>query len=527
MTEMSAFEALMTIKDEVSAAVGKMTSQVDALGAAARRTETSLNFQTKLSDAGMLRNEAAMLGGVAVGAEAAGAGVEEAKEHFGRLREASGALIGSFTELLPMFAVFAGVGSAAGFVEMVRSTAETAENFEVLSRTIGISTAAVQKWDYIANLSGVSQDSMNTGLQKLNQNLGEVAAGRDKPMATLLQHLGISLRDNNGHLKNAAELLPALNKAFFDTQDPAMRAYMAITLFGKSGQDLLPILDQAPDKVNELADSYKKYAYQFTPQDTKNLDAFSDSWKNLGAAAEGLKDDLSAKMAPLITPIINATADWTAKNKDWIANDISHGIVNLAETLKEQSGEIEFYMHRIMASYGEQFSEVGHGAAAAAHFINPGTPDNASTNPGYAGNHPKAPPRANEAFRAGDARLPAPGGGAPDYGPGVPEVMALFERLDAILMPHPVTLKPAKPKHANEVIVVGDLRSEVYGGAPGGGFDGLPGLPSSTRADGGQVKVAITFENAPPGMQVRAAASGNVGMPNISTGRSSMASGHN
>ena len=425
MAEMKTFEAIMTILDEATRPLQGIMMKLDATRVVADRTQASLDFSARLHNEGMLNNEAGMLGQIAAGAERAEGPLARTSEHTERLGAASGVLGGALVEMLPMLGGFGALASGAGLMELVHSTAEANESLQVMSKTVGISTADLQRWDYIAKMSGIGPDAMNTGLERLNKNLGMAALGKDKNLITLMHQLGIKTKDANGHLLDSAQLMPKLADAFKNIESPALRAAYANILFGRSGADLLPLLDQGSGAIDDMTKSFHKYNYQFSNTDNKNLSAFGDAWKNLISAMSGLKDDLGANLAPVFTPIVQGIADWTAVNKDWIAHDITKGIKKNLDTFKEQWSEVSPFFTKNIAMLKEQSHEIAtifdtvspywDSAFTKAeaefvkfeNFISPAVPDTAASNPGYAGNHPIMPKHSNLLLPSPDARAPS------------------------------------------------------------------------------------------------------------------------
>ena len=361
MDEKSAFEAVLTILDETSKPLGAIMAKLGLLDAQAKTTEASLSLSAKFNGSGMLANGASMLSGTTKAAEEVVDPLEKAGGRMERLGAAAGSLGGSLVKILPMLGGFAALGSGAGLMELVHSTAELSEGFDVASKKIGISSQEIQKWDYIAKMSGMAPDAMNSGLEKLNKNMGMAGTGHDKNLIALLAHLNINLRDSKGRIRDAAQMMPFLNTAFVNTQDAATRAAMAQILFGESGGDMLAVLDKAPASLEDLGATYKKYVYEFTPKDQQNLSKFNDSWKNLDAAVSGLKNNIGADLAPVFTPIVQGMADWTAKNKEWIAFDIMDGVVkfeNGCGVIKDKFDDFKNGVGIIASETGHAFDEV-------------------------------------------------------------------------------------------------------------------------------------------------------------------------
>jgi hypothetical protein len=236
-----------------------------------------------------------------------------------------------------VFAPLAAVGAAgslAGVVEMVHSYAEATEQLEIAARVAGSTVAQFQALSYAAKQTGVDTGQLQTSMGRLNRNLAAAATGQGKPILALMNHLHISLRGAHGQILSAAQALPKLADAFAHTKDPAMQALMATTLFGKSGLALLPLLDKGSSGLKDLTSEFNKYGYTLSNQDVQAGDKFNESWKNMQTAMEGFTNQVSAKLAPVLTPVIQQFTDLIASNRAWIATDMAGAVQDLANSFK-------------------------------------------------------------------------------------------------------------------------------------------------------------------------------------------------
>ena len=64
--------------------------------------------------------------------------------------------------------------------------------------------------------------------------------------AKAFKALGISVKDNEGNLRSSEEVFLDVADKFSKMEDGAGKTTLAIKLFGKSGADLIPLLNQEP-----------------------------------------------------------------------------------------------------------------------------------------------------------------------------------------------------------------------------------------------------------------------------------------
>jgi len=254
--------------------------------------------------------------------------------HFGNLSGSIGAVGGSISSLMP---ALAGLGAGASLAGVFSLTEHVSQSFAELNKSAiqaGMSASQFGSLSYAARMTDVNVQSMGTGLNRLNRAIGDVASGKNKDASALFRHLGIATRDANGHMVSAGDILPRLAEAFKNTTDPAMRARMAMALFGRGGVEMLPLLTQGAAGLEQFADASKGLRYAFSPQDRENLEAYHHSTINLSTAVTGFSNAIGAKLAPVLQPIIEAMTQWIATNRDWIAQGLAAKVEELAGWFK-------------------------------------------------------------------------------------------------------------------------------------------------------------------------------------------------
>lgn len=138
---------------------------------------------------------------------------------------------------------FAGIelGQAIGaFRDMTKAALDSAGGLGEQAAQIGVSTKALQEYRFAATQVGLSTQEMELGLQQLTRRLGDAAQGSKEPTAAL-ERLGISVDQIAG--KDIGDVIPQIAAGISAIPDPAQRAAVAVDLFGKSGQKLLPLLE--------------------------------------------------------------------------------------------------------------------------------------------------------------------------------------------------------------------------------------------------------------------------------------------
>jgi len=151
-------------------------------------------------------------------------------------------------------AEFAAAFTIDKLVEFTASAIESAASLEKLSQASGISVESLSSLRLAAAASGLTQDELGVSLKKLNVNLAEAAGNASSKAGVAFKALGISITDSNGRVKDAGVVMGDLAAKFATFADGPNKTAIAVQLFGKAGQQMIPMLNQGAEGLKELKD---------------------------------------------------------------------------------------------------------------------------------------------------------------------------------------------------------------------------------------------------------------------------------
>ena len=143
------------------------------------------------------------------------------------------------------------------------------------AQQLGVNSAQLQIYRQIAAQAGIEQGTLDKGLQKLTRSLGDASVGAAAPMAAF-KALGISVRDSNGVVKTAGDVIPEIAKKFDSITSPAQRAAIEVALFGKAGQELDTLLAGGSAEVEGLKKHLEDLGVVLSEDEIKNADKAAD-----------------------------------------------------------------------------------------------------------------------------------------------------------------------------------------------------------------------------------------------------------
>lgn len=203
------------------------------------------------------------------------------------------------------------------------------------ARSLGVASDNLQAFRYAADLGGSSAAQMDAALEMMNRKLADVAAGKNKDLPEMMKKLGISLYKANGELKRADELLPEVADAIRSQGTQAQKAYIATQLFGRSGQQMIKMLDGGSEGLAAARAEAEHFGAVLSEDDVAAATAFGDSLTRTRYAVQGVQNSIGSKLLPVLQPMLDEFNEWIATNREWLATTIGDAVKDFAASLRE------------------------------------------------------------------------------------------------------------------------------------------------------------------------------------------------
>ena len=227
-------------------------------------------------------------------------------------------------------AVVAGASALAkGLVKAADTAAEAGDKIEKQSQKVGMSAESYQQWDYVMNIAGTSMQNCTTGLKTLTNQFEKAQAGSEGAQDKF-KRLGLSMDDLKG--KSREEVFEKTVTALQGVKSETEKAALANALFGKSGQDLMPLFNQSSEATQELLDKAKEYGMVMSNEAVEASAKYEDSLTSMKTTMTALKDNAFAELLPGMTSVLDGiTAAMTGQ--DGAEKMIEDGVDNMLKAL--------------------------------------------------------------------------------------------------------------------------------------------------------------------------------------------------
>lgn len=257
--------------------------------------------------------------------------IKSSMNAMGSLDAQSLALAGGFAAVAAAI-----VKAEKAMISMTKESAAFADNIITLSMQTGQSTQQLQEFAYASELIDVSVDTLQGSLTKLTNNMQDTMNGTGNAKASF-EALGVSVTNADGSMRSANDVFYETIDALGQVKNETERDAMSMDIFGRSAQDLNPLIIQGSQTLKAYADEAHNVGYVLDDEALSALGAVDDAYQRLQNTQEGVKNQLSAEFAPYLEEFYG---DVTTMVKDGGKALKDSGIVDSFGMLLDTVGDI-------------------------------------------------------------------------------------------------------------------------------------------------------------------------------------------
>lgn len=203
-----------------------------------------------------------------------------------------------FQGLTTVFGALGAAISAVGLTQFVRNAIDAADELDDVAQKSGIAVESLSALGYAAKIEGISVEAFGGSITKLNVNLQAAAQG-SKETQQAFAAVGIAAGELNSIRPD--EAFRRIAEAFAGIRDGSEKSALAVRLFGKSGADLIPLLNQGAAGLARSADEARRFGLIVSAETAAAAATFNDNLTKLRASAEGLGTTIGNIVLPTLT----------------------------------------------------------------------------------------------------------------------------------------------------------------------------------------------------------------------------------
>jgi TP901 family phage tail tape measure protein len=206
----------------------------------------------------------------------------------------------------------------ASFGGMIKKTADYGDAMHDLSERTGVAVPILTSLSLAAQKSGTSMDGLARGFRLLANQMQAANTG-NKTAAALFDSLGIKVANADGSLRDMNDVMLDVAGRFSGMEDGAQKAALAQDLFGRSGMELIPLLNLGADGLKREQEEAAKLGLVLSKDAADAADKFNDNLKSLGGAVQGVGIQIGTMLMPAVQNLVIHLTNIIAKVREWAA----------------------------------------------------------------------------------------------------------------------------------------------------------------------------------------------------------------
>jgi lambda family phage tail tape measure protein len=214
-----------------------------------------------------------------------------------QLRTTMDRLDGTVSKVKGAFLALGGAAVLGGFVSVIKSAIDTADNLKDMSERTGIAVEELDALGFAAQMNGTSLEAVSGSLGKLAKSLSAAAGGSKEAIATFAQ-FGISVQDIRSGSVSTTDALAKISDKIAKMPDGWQKVAAAQSVFGKSASEIVPLLSAGGDAIRAAGDELDRLGGRITGPMAQAAGVFNDNMDRISRSASMLGMNVANELLP-------------------------------------------------------------------------------------------------------------------------------------------------------------------------------------------------------------------------------------
>ncbi|MGB4059617.1 MAG: hypothetical protein WBK26_05310 [Burkholderiaceae bacterium] len=217
-----------------------------------------------------------------------------------------------------LWATLGATVSVAGLGAFVKASINAMDQLDELSQRYGVSVKELSGLQLAFKQSGIEQDAMASSMGKLQRAMADGNRG--------LAAIGVGTRNADGSLRGTSAVLLDVADKFAGLQDGAGKTALAVEIFGKSGADMVPLLNSGSDGIKDMISTAERLGLVLEDEVAAKAGNFNDTLELVGMGAQGVGRGIAARLLPTLQSLAEnfltsmTNGDRLAKTAEFLAS---------------------------------------------------------------------------------------------------------------------------------------------------------------------------------------------------------------
>jgi len=285
--------------------------------------------------------------------------VDKTKKAFGGVTNALQKIAKAAFSMKSALALAAGAG-AIGF--MIKQSLTAIDTLGKTASKIGTTTEALSSLQFAGTQTGVTIETVNMAAQRFTRRLAEAAKGTGEAKGAL-KELNIDAEELKK--KSLDEQMLQLADAFGNVTTSADKVRLAMKLFDSEGVALVNTLALGRQGLKDMFIEADQLGLVMSGKAAKGVEKANDSLSKLFGLFKGLRNQITANLAPAIEALSNTIKDKFLKDIKAAGGSVEEFGLILAENILQGLADILL----ALGSAARGFADFANGFIEMANYV--------------------------------------------------------------------------------------------------------------------------------------------------------------
>ncbi len=173
----------------------------------------------------------------------------------------------------------------------------------------GLGVDAFTALAFAAKLADVESGTLQSSIKKLSETMVDAAKGGGEAVRTF-EELGVAFTDAEGRARPVDQMMVDLAARFESMPDGVDKVSLAVKLFGKSGQEMIPMLNAGKSGLQGMLSEARELGVVVGPEFANNAGTFMDGLSRVRSLFDGIFLQLADKLLPALNALLTWFIDW-------------------------------------------------------------------------------------------------------------------------------------------------------------------------------------------------------------------------
>ena len=217
--------------------------------------------------------------------------------------KAAGMVVNAFKTI-----VSGAIDAGKAVLNLTTEAGAYADTIATLAETSNVDVVNLQKWEYASQFIDTEVSTITGSLTKLQVNM----ASSNEATAAAFEQLGVSVRDSSGNFRDSEQVFWDVVDALGGVSNQVERENLAMTLLGKSANELNPLINAGSEAFKALGDEAQAAGLILSEDAVGALGNVDDAMNRVNSAITGVKNTVAVAFAPAVEELANGASQVVA-----------------------------------------------------------------------------------------------------------------------------------------------------------------------------------------------------------------------